>query len=101
MSVRLLNKYKTVLNSEDLYDQIETPSSPNSKDRKSKKALRKQMKFEKSKEISLQRRTDRILGSCKLCFANGWIQQHQILKLGQCAALIIPLKSMLILTLLY
>ena len=48
--------------------------------------------MEKNKEKYVQKKTDRILSSCKLCFANGFIHNDQILKMGDHCALIIPNK---------
>lgn len=92
MTIQFMNKYKNLTNSEDIYDLIDNDPDKKEKnlDKKGKKYLEKQKNMEKNKEKAIQRKNDRILSSCKLCLANGFIQNSQILKMGENCALIIP-----------
>lgn len=96
MSVKFMNKYKNIMNSEDLYDLMEENPDNKKLDKKDKKYLEKQKNFERNKEKSFHRKTERVLTSCKYCLANKFIPNEQILKLGNYCALIIPKLSFLI-----
>jgi len=89
------------MNSEDVYDLVQADPEKNKDkplDKKDKKLMEKRKQIEKNKERASQRKSDRILASCKLCLANGFIQNEQILKMGNYVALIIPKFSIVILS---
>lgn len=96
VATNFMNKYKNIMNSEDLYDLVEDdPEKKKDKplDKKEKKILEKRKQIEKGKEKASARRNERILSSCRICFSNGFIQNEQILKMGTSVALIVPKQS--------
>ena len=89
-----MNKYKKIMNSEDLFDLVDNKEDLEKKnDKKTQKFQQKQALISKGKESSMRRRTDRILASCKFCIENKFILNEQILKIGSFSALIIPKSS--------
>ena len=99
VATNFMNKYKNIMNTEDLYDLVEDdPEKKKDKplDKKEKNILEKKKQIEKGKERASTRRNDRILSSCKICFSNGFIQNEQILKMGTSAALIVPKQSIIL-----
>ena len=95
MTINFMNKYKNIMNSEDLYDLMDDNPEKKKENKKDKKYMEKQKHNDKNKEKSFKRRTDRILSSCKYCIANGFIDNEQIIKMGSYCALIFPKLSII------